>query len=245
MWRRDHQRETRADGDAAVRKLAREVSSLQAGLLADLHREIGREEGDAFALAAQELAEAFGSVAATAVGAVAERSSVVREDAPGLLRAGADAAPAGAAGRDPQALRPPVQHSRSSTSRAPAPAMAIPAAGGETALAVVDAALRDSVRLVDESLPPAGATRICVLAPDQDAVGGVQMAERLLRHARRARGAPGACGSAITAGVVACPEHGADAETLLREADEAMWRARAVGQPVGLGTLRPRPVQDR
>ena len=27
-------------------------------------------------------------------------------------------------------------------------------------------------------------------------------------------------------------------ETLLRKADEAMWRARAVGQPVGVGTLQ-------
>jgi GGDEF domain-containing protein len=41
-------------------------------------------------------------------------------------------------------------------------------------------------------------------------------------------------------GVVACPEHGTDAEELLRKADEAMWRARALGQPVGVGTLQDR-----
>ena len=53
-----------------------------------------------------------------------------------------------------------------------------------------------------------------------------------------------ACGSAISAGVVACPEHGNDAERLLHKADEAMWRARAVSQPVGVGALE-RPLQDR
>ena len=51
----------------------------------------------------------------------------------------------------------------------------------------------------------------------------------------------------ISAGVVACPEHGDDAEGLLQKADEAMWRARAVGQPVGVGALRDREsaLQDR
>jgi GGDEF domain-containing protein len=43
--------------------------------------------------------------------------------------------------------------------------------------------------------------------------------------------------------VVAFPEHGTEAEALLHEADEAMWRARAVGQPVGVGTFRS--LQDR
>jgi len=45
---------------------------------------------------------------------------------------------------------------------------------------------------------------------------------------------------AVVAGVVACPEHGTDAEELLRKADAAMWRARAVGQPVGVGALQDR-----
>ena len=106
-------------------------------------------------------------------------------------------------------------------------------------LAVVGAALRDSIRLVDEAFR-LEEDALCVLAPNQDTVEGVQMAERLLA-ARRARGGRAACGSAISAGVVACPEHGTDAEALLHKADEAMWRARAVGQPVGVG----RCLQDR
>jgi GGDEF domain-containing protein len=44
----------------------------------------------------------------------------------------------------------------------------------------------------------------------------------------------------VTAGVVSCPDHGADADQLLHKADAAMWRARAVGQPVGVGGLSDR-----
>ena len=56
-------------------------------------------------------------------------------------------------------------------------------AGPETMLAVVGAALRDSIRLVDEvfSLEE---DALCVLAPNQTTVEGVQMAERLLGYAR-------------------------------------------------------------
>ena len=111
--------------------------------------------------------------------------------------------------------------------------------GRETVLAIVGAALRDSIRLVDEAFR-LEEDAICVLAPNLRTVEGVQMAERLLGHARRA-GAAGGLRIAVSAGVVACPEHGADAERLLHKADAAMWRARAVGQPVGVG----RCLQDR
>jgi two-component system, cell cycle response regulator len=116
-----------------------------------------------------------------------------------------------------------------------------PGSGRETVLAVVAAALRDSIRLVDESFPIED-DGICVLAPNQDTVGGVQMAERLLVLLDQLE-ALGGASIGISAGVVACPDHGADADTLLQGADEAMWRARAVGQPVGVGSLRA--VQDR
>ena len=65
------------------------------------------------------------------------------------------------------------------------------------------------------------------------------MTERLLRLLDELEAA-GGLRIAISAGVVACPEHGNDADELLRKADEAMWRARAVGQPVGVGALQDR-----
>jgi diguanylate cyclase (GGDEF)-like protein len=108
----------------------------------------------------------------------------------------------------------------------------------ETVLAVVGAALAESIRLVDESfrLEEDG---ICVLAPNQTTVEGLQMAERLLRLLDQLEAA-GGVSITVSAGVVSCPEHGTDADELLRKADEAMWRARAVGQPIGVG-----PLQDR
>jgi diguanylate cyclase (GGDEF)-like protein len=106
----------------------------------------------------------------------------------------------------------------------------------ETVRTVLGVALNDSVRLIDDSfrLEEDG---LCVLAPYQDTVGGVQMAERLLDKLEGLE-AVGGLKIAITAGVVACPEHGIEARQLLEGADEAMWRARAVGEPVGVGTLQ-------
>ncbi len=63
------------------------------------------------------------------------------------------------------------------------------------------------------------------------------MAERLLGQLEELERA-GGLRIAVSAGVVACPEHGGDVEQLLHKADAAMWRARAVGQPVGVGALR-------
>jgi diguanylate cyclase (GGDEF)-like protein len=113
--------------------------------------------------------------------------------------------------------------------------------GDQTALTVVGAALRESVRLVDEAFP-LEEEALCVLAPNQDTVGGVQMSERLLRQLEDLKAA-GGLPIGISAGVAACPDHGDGAESLLQKADEAMWRARAVGQPVGVGRLEP--LQDR
>ena len=63
--------------------------------------------------------------------------------------------------------------------------------GQETVLAVVGAALRDSVRIVDEAFR-LEEDALCVLAPNLPTVEGVQMAERLLRPARGAGGGGGA-----------------------------------------------------
>ena len=95
--------------------------------------------------------------------------------------------------------------------------------------------LHDSVRTLDDTYRLEG-NGLCVLAPNQSTVGGVQMAERLLGLLDELEAA-GGLSISVAAGVVSCPDHGDDAEDLLRKADEAMWRARAVGQPVGVGAL--------
>ena len=112
------------------------------------------------------------------------------------------------------------------------------AGGQETVLSIVGAALRDSIRIVDEAFR-LEEDAICVLAPNIGTVEGVQMCERLLSQLDDLERA-GGLRISISAGVVACPDHGADAEELLHKADAAMWRARAVGQPVGVGALQDR-----
>jgi diguanylate cyclase (GGDEF)-like protein len=213
---------------------------------------VGQLAREAFVAAAQKLAEEFGSVTETAIAAVAEpndaagagrgaTSSVVgREEHPSLFR--------------PGHMRRRLEQLIETHRRYGHPFGLVvfdvdgpgtredgEESGRETMLAVVGAALHDSVRLVDETFR-LEEDALCVLAPNQTTVEGVQMAERLLAMLDELEAA-GGLRIAISAGVVACPEHGTDAETLLRKADEAMWRARAVGQPVGVGALHA--LQDR
>lgn len=225
----------------AAGQLAREVSSLQATLLGRLHAELSGDDDGAFAAAAQKLAEEFGSVTATAIaplwGRTGEATDHAGEHHPSLYR--------------PGQMRRRLDQLVEASRRYEHPFALVvfdvdgPGArngdgGGErgTALAVVGAALAESVRLLDETFR-LEEDALCVLAPNQTTVGGVQMAERLLRQLDDLEAA-GGLRIGITAGVVACPEHGNDAEGLLRKADEAMWRARAVGQPVGVGALQDR-----
>jgi diguanylate cyclase (GGDEF)-like protein len=230
------------DGSGAG-KLAREVSSLQASLLGKLHEEMDGENAALFAAAAQKLAEEFGSVTATAVGTLWERddfATASEDEHPSLYRAGQ--------------MRRRLDQLLECHRRYEQPfALAVfdvegPGArnsdlnrGRQTALAVVGAALSESVRLVDETFR-LEEDALCVLAPGQTTVGGVQMAERLLSQLDDLERA-GGLRIGISAGVVACPEHGNDADQLLHKADEAMWRARSLGQPVGVGVLEP--LQDR
>jgi diguanylate cyclase (GGDEF)-like protein len=203
---------------------------------------IGKVAREVFADAAERLAEEFGSAAASAVAAVRERPSSVAPVAerqahaslfhPGHMRRRLD-----------QLIEANKRYDHPFAVvvfdvEGPGVREVAEGADEETMLAVVGAALRDSVRIVDEAFP-LEEDAICVLAPNQRTVEGVQMAERLLRQLDELEAA-GGLPITISAGVAACPEHGQDADELLRKADEAMWRARAVGQPVGVGALQDR-----
>jgi len=163
-------------------RLAREVSSLQASLLGKLHEEMEGGNAALFAAAAQKLAEEFGSVTATTVGTLWEREDgaggEAEEEHPSLYR------PGQMRRRLDQLLE---GHRRYEQPFAlvvfdvEGPGTKDDDAGGgkQTALAVVGAALGESVRLVDETFR-LEEDALCVLAPGQNTVGGVQMAERLL-----------------------------------------------------------------
>jgi diguanylate cyclase (GGDEF)-like protein len=229
-------------GGSTAGEVAREVSSLQATLLAKLRDELGGGGPEPFAEAAQKLAEEFGSVTATAVAAVCDRPA---------LTSPLPATPGHASLFQPGHMRRRLDQLIETNKRyghsfglvvfdvdGPGARERGGAESRETMLAVVGAALRESVRIVDEAFR-LEEDALCVLAPNLTTVEGVQMTERLLRLLDELEAA-GGLRIAISAGVVACPEHGADAEGLLKKADEAMWRARAVGQPVGVGALQDR-----
>ena len=231
-----------------VGRIAREVSSLQASLLVKLRHELDHEDPEQFAAAAQRLAADFGAVTATAVDAAYEQAA----------RAAAPEPPLPAAEHreltslfQPGHMRRRLDQMAETNRRYGHPfALAVfdasgpgtrngDAGGGqETVLAIVGAALRDSIRIVDEAFR-LEEDAICVLAPNLQTVEAVQMAERLLGKLEELERA-GGLRIAVSAGVVACPDHGADVEQLLHKADAAMWRARAVGQPLGVGALQDR-----
>ncbi len=225
-------------------RIAIEVAERHASLLAALREEMGDAAGEGFAAAAQQLASDFGEVTATAVEAAyqaareenrasghAEFIRAPREELPSLYR--------------PGHMRRRLDQLIETNRRYGHPfGLAVFDTSGpdtkesvdsEMALAVVSAALRDSIRIVDEAFR-LEEEAICVLAPNLRTVEGMQMCERLLSQLDELERA-GGLRIAVTAGVVACPDHGADADQLLHKADAAMWRARAVGQPVGVGGL--------
>ncbi|HEX5609553.1 MAG TPA: diguanylate cyclase [Solirubrobacterales bacterium] len=244
-------------GGGQAGRIAREVSAQQAALLRKLRNELG--DGEAFAIAAERLAEDFGAVAANAVDAVAGAEIATPSDEFAIEdgmrpKVRTQEVGGGDALRELPSLYAPGHMRRRleqliETNRryghpfalavfdASGPGTRNGDAGGgqETVLAILGAALRDSIRIVDEAFR-LEEDAICVLAPNLRTVEGVQMAERLLGLLDDLEKA-GGLRIDVAAGVAACPEHGTDAEELLRKADAALWRARAVGQPVGVGAL--------
>jgi diguanylate cyclase (GGDEF)-like protein len=247
-----------SSGGSPAGRLAREVSSLQASLLAKLRAELGDEHPAQFADAAQRLAEEFGSVTATAVDATCRQAEAEAQPTPAAPEPVVPPAmPETVTHRELASLYRPGHMRRRldqlvETHRrydhpfalvvfdASGPGTRNGDSGGgqETVLAILGAALRDSIRIVDEAFR-LEEDAIAVLAPNLRTVEAMQMSERLLIALDELERA-GGLRISVSAGVVACPEHGADAELLLHKADAAMWRARAVGQPVGVGALQDR-----
>jgi diguanylate cyclase (GGDEF)-like protein len=254
-----------ADAVTPAGRLALKVSELHADLLKRLHEEIGTNGAD-FADAAERLAVEFGSLTAATVDAAhgaGGRLGDVRRSNSGEAPANITQAPMdGSAALAPEVEELPSLYRPGHMRRrleqlletnrryghpfgvavfdasGPDTRSGDIAGGQETVLSIVGAALRDSIRIVDEAFR-LEEQALCVLAPNIGTVEGVQMCERLLGQLDELERA-GGLRICISAGVVACPDHGADAEELLHMADAAMWRAKAVGQPVGVG-----PLQDR
>jgi two-component system, cell cycle response regulator len=108
---------------------------------------------------------------------------------------------------------------------------------GERVLMQVAMSLRRSIRSVDTAAR-IGGDEFCVLAPEQDAASAVALAERLAAAAGEEVATPDEPPVSLSIGAASCPEHGADAETLIDVADRAMYRAKAAGESVALGEPR-------
>ena len=240
-----------ANGGSSAARIALKVSAMHADLLSSLHEEIGTN-GGSFADAAQRLAGEFGSVTAAALEAAgpATTSTPVPGNGSGPVPATEEQNELPSLYR-PGHMRRRLEQLLETNRRyghpfglavfdasGPGTRPGDVAGGQETVLSIVGAALRDSIRIVDEAFR-LEEDAICVLAPNIGTVEGVQMCERLLAQLEDLERA-GGLRISVSAGVAACPEHGTSADELLHKADAAMWRARAVGQPVGVGALQDR-----
>lgn len=104
-------------------------------------------------------------------------------------------------------------------------------AAGDRVLMQVSLALRRTIRNVDTAAR-IGGDEFCVLAPEQDAESAATLAGRLAAAVEEEEAAPDMPPVAISIGVVSCPDHGTDTETLMEGADRAMYDAKAGGSRV-------------
>jgi len=103
-------------------------------------------------------------------------------------------------------------------------------AAGDRVLVQVALAVRRTIRTVDTAAR-IGGDEVCVLAPDQTATDMSALATRLVDSVTAESEQPGQAGVDVAIGVAACPEHGDDVEYLLAAAEQAMYRAKAEGEP--------------
>jgi diguanylate cyclase (GGDEF)-like protein len=109
---------------------------------------------------------------------------------------------------------------------------------GDRVLVQTALAVRHTIRSVDTAAR-IGDDEVCVLAPDQGAADTTNLARRLVEAVRTETALPDEPGMEVAVGVVACPEHGDDVEYLLAAADQAMYRAKAAGEPFAMAEPAP------
>jgi len=211
-------------------QLTREISYLHSSLLATFRMEFSQTEPELFAEAAERLAAVFTRIGGYTVDALTQRLS----------------------GGDPTAIQSGEQMKHRLAQMvalnrrygSPFAMLLVDVDGpgasqnGADAMGFVTNAIRGSIRVMDEAFQTEG-DGLCVLAPHQTAASASQMAHRLSEILTRLERASG-LRVTVSTGVVGCPEHGEEAEHLLRAADTAMWRARATGQAFTVAGLQDR-----
>jgi diguanylate cyclase (GGDEF)-like protein len=240
----------RSGRDSTAGEVARDVAALQAVLVRALRDELAGTDPERFADAVERLADAAGAIQAAAVEELLRARS--RE-----LESQANTDPLTGLYNLRYLQRQMAQlldvHKRYGQ---PFAVLLMDVDGlkrindahghtaGDRILMQLAMALRRSIRSVDT---PArlGGDEFCVLAPQQDAQGAAILAERLAAAVRDEVATPDDPPVSLSVGVVGCPEHGQDAETLVDVADRAMYRAKAAGEPIAMGEVEDSPVAER
>lgn len=103
---------------------------------------------------------------------------------------------------------------------------------GDAVLAAIGNLLRGEIRAVDRAFRLRD-DEFCVLAAGQEAEQARAMARRLLRAAESLE-AGREPGVGISVGIASCPRHGEDPRRLLGRATEALYAAKAAGEPLAI-----------
>ena len=240
----------RSGRDSTASEVARDVAALQAVLVRALRQELASTDPERFADAVERLADAAGAIQAAALEELIRSRSRELESQ---------------ANTDPltglynlRYLQRQMAQLLDVNKRYGQPFAVllmdvdglkrINDAHGHTAgdriLMQLAMSLRRSIRSVDT---PArlGGDEFCVLAPHQDSKGAAILAERLAAAVREEVATPDDPPVSLSIGVVGCPEHGQDAETLVDVADRAMYRAKAAGEPIAMGDIDDAPVAEQ
>jgi diguanylate cyclase (GGDEF)-like protein len=240
----------RSGREASAAEVARDVAALQAVLVAALRDELAESEPERFADAVERLVHVSGAIQAAAAEELVRRRS--RE-----LESQANTDPLTGLG-NLRHLQRQVTHMLEIHKRYghPFAVLLMDINGlkrindshghqaGDRVLMQVAMALRRSIRTVDVAAR-LGGDEFCVLAPEQEADPATILAERLATAVGEEVATPDDPPVSLSVGVVSCPAHGTDAETLIDGADRAMYRAKAAGDSVAVGEPPPAQVAEQ
>jgi diguanylate cyclase (GGDEF)-like protein len=234
----------RSGRDTSAADVARDIAALQAVLVRALREELAEKEPERFADAVERLADATGAIQAAAVEEIVRTRSRELES-----QANTDALTGLGNLRNLQSELAQMLETQKRYGH-PFGVLLMDIDGlkrvndslghqaGDRLLMQVAMALQRSIRSVDVAAR-LGGDEFCVLAPEQESAGAVQLGERLANAVVEevSVGADPPVGLSI--GVVSCPEHGDDAETLIDAADRAMYKAKSAGDNLALGEPAP------
>jgi diguanylate cyclase (GGDEF)-like protein len=234
----------RSGRDTSPAEVARDIAALQAVLVRALREELAEKDPERFADAVERLADATGAIQAAAVEEIVRSRSRELES-----QANTDALTGLGNLRNLQSELSQMLETQKRYGH-PFGVLLMDIDGlkrvndslghqaGDRLLMQVAMALQRSIRTVDVAAR-LGGDEFCVLAPEQESAGAVQLGERLANAVAEevSVGADPPVGLSI--GVVSCPEHGDDAETLIDAADRAMYKAKSAGDNVALGEPAP------